>query len=115
MGPPYVGGVTADGGGRYGCGMDAIILVTAIVIALAVAALAVHLALTFADRRGWVFYRNPNRTAPRSLGLLEEIYQPSTAHVIEQDIVEDSLADVTESGDLEEPDPPELPGENGAS
>ncbi len=61
--------------------------------------LAVHCALTSADRRGWVYYRNPQRPPPRSLGLLEEIYQPSVTHVVEHETSEQTKADQAESGD----------------
>ena len=64
---------------------------------------AVHVALTSADRRGWVYYRNPHRPAPRSLGFLEEIYQPSVTHVVEQETSEQTKADQAESGDPESP------------
>lgn len=66
---------------------------------LLIAAVAVHLALTWANRRGYVWYRNSDRPPPRSLGLLEEIYQPSVEHVIEQQATEDTEADLAAQGE----------------
>jgi len=80
-----------------------VIVALAVMASLLAAAVTVHLVLSWADRRGWVYYRNQGRPPPRSLGLLEEIYQPSITHVIEHEIEEDSIADTTESG--ETPDP----------
>jgi hypothetical protein len=85
--------------------MSKIVLAIAVLGVLAVAAGVVHLILTYADRRGWVYYRNPDRQPPRSLGLLEEIYQPSITHVIEEAVSTESRADVSESGDPEAPEP----------
>lgn len=87
--------------------MSPIVLAVAVLGVLTVAAVVVHLVLTHANRRGWVYYRNPDRRAPRSLGLLEEIYQPSIVHVIEEEVSAESRADVSESGDPEEPGPRE--------
>jgi len=80
-----------------------VIIALAVLSVLGAAAAIVHLVLTWADRRGWVYYRNPERPPPRSLGLLEEIYEPSVSHVIEQEITDDTVADTTESGDPPEP------------
>jgi len=78
-------------------------LVIGVITALAVLAIGAHLLLTWSDRRGWVYYRNPDAPKGSSLGLLEEIYQPSAAHVIDQETLEDSIRDQAESGD------PDLP------
>jgi hypothetical protein len=80
-------------------------LVVGIVVTLGIAGLAVHLLLTWMDRRGWVWYRNPGRGRPSSLGLLEEIYQPSVEHSIEQTIEDETLADQAESGQGDPADP----------
>lgn len=77
-----------------------------IAVAVGIVALlgyGVHRGLTAADRRGWIYYRNPNRPPPRPMGLIEEIYQPSATHAVEQETVEDSIADDDESGDPDEP------------
>ena len=74
-----------------------------VVIVLGIAALTVHLILTWANRRGYVYYRNPERPPPRTLGLLEEIYQPSIEHVIEHETSEETRADQDESGEPPNP------------
>lgn len=74
-----------------------------LVIVAGIVAIAIHLLLTWANRRGWVYYRNDNRPPPRTLGLLEEIYQPSIEHVIDEEVSEQTRADQAESGDPETP------------
>ena len=85
--------------------MQQTILVLGIILALVLAGLTVHLVLTWMDRRGWVWYRNPNRARPSSLGLVEEIYQPSVEHVTDHAIEDETLADQSESGQ-QDPDEP---------
>ena len=58
-----------------------------------------HFLLAWAERRGWVYYRSTDRPRPRSLGLFEEIYQPSISHVIDQQVKEETEADQSESGE----------------
>lgn len=70
-----------------------------IVITLGIAAVTVHLILVWAERRGWVYYRSTDRPNPPPLGLLEEIYQPSMTHVIEERSEEEARADQSESGE----------------
>lgn len=65
---------------------------------LALVLVAGHVLLTWAERRGWVYYRSTDRPRPRSLGLFEEIYQPSVTHVIDQEVTEETEADQAESG-----------------
>ena len=84
--------------------MSTFLLAIAVLGVLTVVAVVVHLILTYADHRGWVYYRNPHRQASRSVGLLEEIYQPSISHVIEEEAGAESRADVSESGDPEAPE-----------
>lgn len=69
------------------------------IVSLLLVVVAGHLVLTWAERRGWVYYRSTDRPRPRSLGLFEEIYQPSVSHVIEQQVTEETEADQTESGE----------------
>ena len=69
------------------------------VVVLVAVLVAGHLLLTWAERRGWVYYRSAERPRPRSLGLLEEIYQPSITHVIDQQVTEETEADQAESGE----------------
>lgn len=75
------------------------LLVAGVAIVLGIVAFCVHLLLTWFERRGWVYYRTPDKPKPRSLGYLEEIYQPSSSHVIEEQITEETIADATESGE----------------
>lgn len=79
--------------------MNTWVLALLVILVLAIIALLTHLLLTSFDKRGWVYYRNPGAPKGSSLGLLEEIYQPSVTHVTEQQTLEDSLRDQTESGD----------------
>ena len=82
----------------------------AVAVTLAVVgAYALHRALTAADRRGWIYYRNPNRPAPRPMGLIEEIYQPSATHAVEQETVEESIADDEATGEPDTPGPERPP------
>jgi hypothetical protein len=71
------------------------------VVVLAVAATVVHLLLTWMERRGWIWYRTKDGPRPKSLGLLEEIYQPSVEHVIDQAITEETEADQAALGEPE--------------
>jgi hypothetical protein len=80
-----------------------VLLVVLAAIILGIAAVALHLFLTWAGRRGWIFYRDPGRPRPHTLGLIEEIYQPSIEHVIDQEVTEATEADQAESGDPERP------------
>jgi hypothetical protein len=81
--------------------MNPAFVVAGIVVVLAVAAGVVHLLLTWMERRGWIWYRTTDRPRPSSLGLIEEIYQPSVEHVIEQQISEDTEADQAAQGEPE--------------
>jgi hypothetical protein len=81
--------------------MNPAFVVAGIVVVLAVAAGVVHLLLTWMERRGWIWYRTKDRPRPTSLGLIEEIYQPSVEHVIEQQISEDTEADQAAQGEPE--------------
>jgi hypothetical protein len=71
----------------------------AITAGLTLVLLGVHCILTWAERRGWVYYRSTGRPRPHSLGLFEEIYQPSVTHVIDQQTTEETEADQAESGE----------------
>ena len=70
-----------------------------VIVVLPLVLIAGHLLLTWAERRGWVYYRSTDRPRPRSLGLFEEIYQPSVTHLIDQQITEETEADQAESGE----------------
>jgi hypothetical protein len=58
---------------------------------------SLHRLASFAEARGWIFYRTrPPRV--RMLGFLEEIVQPSVEHLIEERASEEIRADRGESG-----------------
>lgn len=75
-----------------------IIVVLGLLVALGMAVLAIHLVLIRADRRGLVWYRNPSRPPPRSLGFIEEIYHPAVHHLVEEESRAVSEADRPETG-----------------
>lgn len=75
------------------------VVLIAIVAALTLIIVGGHLLLTWAERRGWVYYRSTDRPRPHSLGLFEEIYQPSVTHVIDQQVTEETEADQAASGE----------------
>jgi hypothetical protein len=75
-----------------------IVIAIGLSVLLGIAAVSAHLGLTWADRRGLVWYRNPNRRPPRSLGLVEEIYHPGIHNVIEEETRDATEADRSESG-----------------
>lgn len=55
--------------------------------------------------RGWVYNKhNPRPSGSGTLGLLEEIYQPSIRHVVEERSSERARGSQDESGDPPEPD-----------
>ncbi|MGB7860486.1 MAG: hypothetical protein WBM90_08315 [Acidimicrobiia bacterium] len=57
----------------------------------------VHLGLTHAERRGWIFYRTrPPRI--RFTGLLEELVEPRVEYLIEEEASEAIRAHPSESG-----------------
>ena len=74
-------------------------VVICVLLGLAAVAVGGHLILTWAERRGWIYYRTKDRPRPQSLGLLEEIYQPSITHVLEEQVAEQTVADQNETGE----------------
>jgi hypothetical protein len=82
--------------------MNGWVLASAVILVLGLTAFVTHVLLTRFEKRGWVCYRSTEKPRPRSLGLLEEIYQPSRTHVIDQETLKESVKDQTESGDPEE-------------
>jgi hypothetical protein len=82
--------------------MSSAVGIGAILIVLIVAAASVHLVLTWMARRGWVWYRVQDRPRPSSVGLVEEIHQPSVEHPTEQQVIQNAEADQTESGEEED-------------
>jgi hypothetical protein len=83
--------------------MSTFVILIGLVVALVVAAAIVHLLLTWMAGRGWVYYRSNDRPRPSSLGLIEEIYQPSMEHVIDEEARERTVADQEASGAPDEP------------
>jgi len=70
------------------------------VIVIAVVWVALARLFRYAGRRGWVFNKhNPKPSRPRSLGLLEQVYQPSIQHVIEFEITDRTDAEQDEAGE----------------
>ena len=62
-----------------------------------VAIYAFHRVATYAASRGWVYYRNgPKRGY--SLGLIEEVFQPSMEFALEEESSEAVKADIPRSG-----------------
>lgn len=84
--------------------MSPVLVALAVVVVLVIAAVVVHLVLTWMERRGWIWYRTKDRPRPSSLGLIEEIYQPSIEHVVEQQVSEDTEADQAALGEPEDRD-----------
>jgi hypothetical protein len=102
--------VTQDGAGFCptcdNCVVDLTLKLVLAVLAIAVVSFALTRLLRHAGRRGWVFNKyNSKLSHPRSLGLLEQIYQPSIQHVIEFEITDRTDAEQDEAG--EPPDPEE--------
>lgn len=57
-----------------------------------------------AGERGWVYNKhNPRPRGSGTLGLLEEVYQPSIRHVIEEHSSQRARGSQDESGDKPEP------------
>ena len=74
-------------------------LILGAIAMLGLVALGTHLLLTIFNKRGWVYYQNLDAPKGSWLGLIEEIYQPSVTHVVDQQTLEESSRDQTESGD----------------
>jgi len=70
---------------------------------LALLAYAGHRAALWAERKGWIYYRNRPPFRGSTLGLLEEIYNPSMQHVMEERGSQRSTGAQEDSGD--DPDP----------
>jgi hypothetical protein len=83
--------------------VSSFLAIVAILIVLAVAAVTVHVVLSWMARGGWVYYWTKDRPRPSSLGLVEEIFQPSIDQVTEEQAGEQSRSDQAESGEPEDP------------
>lgn len=84
--------------------MNSLFMVIGIATVLGSAAIAVHLILSWMARRGWVYYGTEDRPRPPSLGLIEEIYQPSIEHVVDEQTREQTEADQDENGEGHDPE-----------
>ena len=74
--------------------MDTVAIVVVVVAAL----YGLHRLALFAESRGWVYYRTrPPRV--RTLGLLEELVDPSVEYRMEEQAAEAIRADADESGE----------------
>lgn len=58
-----------------------------------------HRAALWAEARGWIFYKKKPRFRGSTLGFLEEIYNPSMQHVMEERDSERGSGSQEESGD----------------
>ncbi len=72
--------------------------------ALVAAGYALHRFLLYAERRGWVYYKEKRRPPGAGLGLLSTIYQPSLEHVVEESASQRVRRDQEASGEGEEDD-----------
>jgi hypothetical protein len=71
-----------------------------IAAAVVVGVYLLHRFLTYAEARGWIFYRSrPPRV--RFTGLLEELVDPRVEYLIEEQASEAIRADQAESGEEE--------------
>ena len=52
-----------------------------------------HRVALWAERRGWIYYRNTRRPPGVGLGLLAPIYNPGMEHVIEESTSERARRD----------------------
>ena len=71
-----------------------------IIVGVLIVLYLLHLGLTYAEGRGWVFYRmRPPRI--RFTGLLEELVEPRVEYLIEEQSSEAIRADQAKSGEEE--------------
>jgi hypothetical protein len=73
--------------------------IVAVVIGLI--AYAWHRLAVFAAERDWIYHEkhNPRPKGMTSLGLLEEIYQPSIQHMVQEIAEEKARGDQAQTGD----------------
>lgn len=62
---------------------------------------SVHRVATWAAGRGWIYYRNGPRRG-NTVGLIEEVFQPSYEHVLEERAFRAVEAHAKPSGDPEQ-------------
>jgi hypothetical protein len=66
-------------------------------VAIAAALYGLHRLATWAEQRGWIYYRTKRGPAPW-LGSLDAIYKPEIEHVVEEASAREIRADQDESG-----------------
>lgn len=55
-----------------------------VAVAIALCLYGLHRLALWAERRGWLYYKNKKRPPGVGLGLLAPIYNPALQHVIEE-------------------------------
>lgn len=70
-----------------------------VLLGVAAALVALDRLALWAESRGWLYWRRSERRGGGSLGLLEEIYQPSMIHVFEEETRLQTEAEQDESGE----------------
>ena len=93
--------------------MDIALTVTGVVIGLVLLAYLSHRFLLYAERRGWVYYKN--KRAPAGAGALAfmelmKIYRPEIEHVVEEERGGDLRVTDDETGQKRHPEAIDLEG-----
>ena len=78
--------------------MTPAVVVALVVVVVALTVFAMHRALRWAERRGYIYYLDKPQRRPPTLGLLEEIYAPDMEHVVEEAASQYVRAEEDESG-----------------
>lgn len=86
--------------------MDVALIVAAVIAGFAVVIYGIHRFLLYAERRGWVYYKN--KRAPAGAGALAfmelmRIYRPEIEHVIEEERGGDLRVTDDETGQKRDP------------
>ena len=75
------------------------VIAAVVAVAAGVAVLyGLHRAASWAEGRGWIYYRSEDRKGPVPMGILQEIYQPSVEHLVVEISDEAIRADQDEAG-----------------
>ena len=74
------------------------LLAVFVVALLGSAGYGLHRAATWAEQRGWIYYRSQDRPPAPWLGSLDQIYKPEIEHVVEERSGEAVRADQDEAG-----------------
>lgn len=84
--------------------MTTALVIAGVVVALLLVGFGLDRLGLWAERKGWVYYRTRRGKGPVNLGLLDQIYQPSMEHVIEEETQERTFGETIESADPNDPD-----------